>query len=253
MENKELMNQQNGDLVAYDNNYAYGFEDSKSEDLIIPRIKVIQATSAERADGTASEGELINSLTGENVQDKRFIPIKQYYSNIEWNPERRSEPRILCRSLDGKTGSSEEYGMRICAQCRRNQWNNNLTGKEAQPKCTTYLNFLGFFEDNPMPVVLSFAKTNYNEGKKMLSIAKSMRAAIWNYAYTLSSKRIAKDGNTWYIMQSQIAGATTPEERQLAFELYRAYEKAMLKADYEDVQYEEQKNAEPDAAVADEI
>lgn len=208
--------------LAVSNQPIYGFEDSKNDDIIIPRIKVINALSPERIDGIANEGALLNSLTQEEVTGKRFIPIRQYYSNMWWNPDRDAEQRILCRSLDGRVGNNED-GTLLCAECRKNQFDNTKQGKEAQPQCTAYLNFLGFFEDSPMPVVLSFAKTNYNEGKKMLSIAKSLRTSLWGYAYKLEGKKKTKGKNAWYVIEPSLAGATTPEERALATELYKAY------------------------------
>lgn len=232
-ENKELANKTQEALATADQNVIYGFEETKSEDIIIPRIKVINALSPERQDGDANEGDIINALTKEDVRDKVFVPIKQYYSNIEWNPDRGAEQRIFCRSLDGRIGVCDE-GSKVCAQCKRNQFDNTKQGKDAQPACTAYLNFLGFFVGDPMPVVLSFAKTNYNDGKKMLSIAKSLRSSIWNYGYKLSSKKITKDRNAWFNIVPSLAGETDMETRQLAMELYKAYENTVVNADYEE-------------------
>lgn len=219
-------------------NAVHGFEEANAEDIVIPRIKVINALSPERQDGVAEEGDILNSLTQENVKGLRFIPIKQYYSNIEWNPDRNAELRIFCRSYDGRIGRNDE-GSCSCAQCGKNKFDNSKTGKDAQPRCTAYMNFLGFFEGNPMPVVLSFARTNYNEGKKLLSIAKSMRQSIWNFAYTLDSRLVTKDRNKWYIITTQMAGETTPEERAIAFELFKSYEDmSNAKVDYEDTAYD---------------
>lgn len=214
---------------------AFGFEDANPEDIVIPRIKVINALSPERQDGVASEGTLLNSLTQEDVTGKRFIPIKAYHSNIEWNPDRSAEQRIFCRSNDGRIAINAD-GACSCAQCGKNKFDNSKTGKEAQPLCTSYLNFLGFIEGSPMPVVLSFARTNYNEGKKLLSIAKSMRQAIWNFSYTLNSRLITKDRNKWYIMVTQMSGETTAAERAMAYELFKSYEDmSSTQVDYEDV------------------
>lgn len=225
--------EENKNLVGYDPNMAYGFEETKSEDIIVPRIKIVQALSPERKDKYADEGDIINSLTKEAIGDVRFIPVKQYYSNIEWNPDRSSELRMLCRSFDGITGTCQD-GVRSCAACKRNTFDNTKTGKEAQPPCTAYLNFLGFFEGDPMPVIVSFAKTNYNEGKKMLSLAKSLRASLWNYGYKFTAKEVTKNGNTWYIIVPKAAGETSPEDRQYAYQLYSTYLNTTVNADYED-------------------
>lgn len=212
-----------------------GFEETDSADLVIPRIKVINALSPERQDGLAEEGDVINSLTKESVVGKRFIPIKQYYSKIEWNPDRDADQRIMCFSRDGKVGADGEGTKHSCVSCKKCQFDNTKQGKDAQPLCTSYMNFLGFFEGDPMPVVLSFAKTNYNEGKKMLSIARSLRCNIWDYAYTLTGKKVSKGRNSWFIIESKLDTQTDAENRALAKELYNAYASIVLNVDYEDV------------------
>lgn len=228
---EEIIKQENN-AIAQGNMPIMGFEETKAEDIIIPRIKVINALSPERQEGIAQEGDVINSLTKETVIGKKFIPIKQYYSNIEW-AERGADSRIICRSFDGRIGE-DENGAKACAQCKRNQFDNTKQGKEAQPKCTAYLNFLGFFEGEPMPVVLSFAKTNYNEGKKLLSIARSLRTSIWNYGYLLKSQKVTKDRNAWYNISIALAGETSQEDRQLAYQLYKTYEKTVINSEYDD-------------------
>ena len=234
-------------------NETHGFEDSRNEDLIIPRIKVINALSPERQDGDAEEGDVINSLTLEKINDPDssfiFIPIKQYYNNIKWNPDRDAELRMLCRSIDGRIGNNED-GVRICEDCGCDKFDNTKTGKDAQPTCTTYINFLGFFSGNPMPVVLSFAKTNYNEGRKLLSMARSMRCNIWNYGYKISSRLMTKNKNKWYNMVVEMAGPTSEDDRALAYEIFKSYANAAVTTNYEN---EGTYATETDAEVAAEI
>lgn len=231
----------------------YGFEETDSADLVIPRIKVINALSPERQDGLANEGDILNSLTKESVAGKRFIPIKQYYSKIEWNPDRDGDQRIFCFSRDGKVGVDGDNEKHACVSCKKCQFDNTKTGKDSQPKCTSYMNFLGFFEGDPMPVVLSFAKTNYNEGKKMLSIARSLRCNIWDYAYVLTGKKVSKGRNTWFNIETKLDTATSAENRKLAKELYDTYATIALNVDYEDVATAVSAEAPVDAAVAAEI
>lgn len=231
----ELATANTTELNAQVEETVYGFEDSNSSDIVIPRIKVINALSPERQDGLAEEGDVINSLTKDSVVGKAFIPIKQYYSKIKWNPDRDADQRIMCFSRDGKIGADGDGTNHACTNCKECQFDNTKTGKDAQPTCTSYMNFLGFFAGDPMPVVLSFAKTNYNEGKKMLSIARSLRCNIWDYAYMLSSKKVSKGRNSWFIIESKLGAATTEEDRKLAKELYDVYSKIAINADYEDV------------------
>ena len=231
----EIMNTQNTELQAANTFEMCGFEETNSEDIVIPRIKVINALSPERQDGIADEGDVINSLTKESVVGKRFIPIKQYYSKIKWNPDRDADQRMLCCSRDGRVGEDADGNKNACASCRDCLFDNTKTGKDAQPKCTSYMNFLGFFEGEAMPVVLSFAKTNYNEGKKMLSIARSLRCNIWDYGYLLAGKKVSKNRNSWFIIETKLDKPTDEATRNLARELYAAYANIAINADYEDV------------------
>ena len=229
-ENNKMMQTTNSEALASQSQVAACFDEDSSKDLIIPRIKVINALSPERIEGIAQEGQLLNSLTQEDITGQVFVPIRQYYSCIHWNPERDSEPRIFCRSDDGRVGYND-LGAVSCATCAKCEFDNSKTGREAQPQCTKYLNFLGFISGTPMPIVLSFARTNYNEGRKMLSIAKSMRQALWNFGYRLESRKVSKDRNTWYIITASMAGVTNDDDKAMAAMLFQAYADAAVNAD----------------------
>lgn len=249
-EKKELATQQTNNLAAQGT--ALGFDENSNDDVIIPRIKVINALSPERIDGIAEEGALLNSLTQESLIGMRFIPFRQYYSNIHWNPDRDGDPRIFCRSQDGRIGQND-MGAVSCATCGKNKFDNSKTGRDAQPQCTQYLNFLGFIEGSPMPIVLSFARTNYAEGRKLLSMAKSMRQPLWNFGYTLNTKQITKDRNRWYIVTATMAGATTDEEREMASMLFGIYQSAVVNADLEDARANNAASPATDAATEAEL
>lgn len=252
MENNEIAVREETTAIAtqVESTEGTGFEEASNEDLIIPRLKVINALSPERLDGIAEEGMILNTLTQEDCRGKRFIPIKVYYSNIEWNPDRDDEDnRMFCTSRDGITGTildknAAECGQtRLCKQCRRNQFDNTKSGSEAKPKCTGYMNFLGFFSDSPLPVVISFSRTNYNEGRKFLSLAKSLRTSLWSYAYTFDSKQVTKGKNRWYNITVTLSEATTQEEREIASAFFMTYRDAQINAEIPDDEAVEEKKS----------
>lgn len=232
-DNKELeISKQNQSLVDTTSNAPMGFEDEEAGDFIIPRIKVVNALSPERKDKKADEGDIINSLTVEKYNGKIFIPVYKFNSNILWK-DRADGGGILCIARDGKVGTETDGSCLICKQCKKNEFDNSKSGKDAIPKCTKYINFFGFFEGEPMPIVLSFAKTNYNEGKKLYSLAKVTMQNMWNYGYRLESKLFSKNGNEWYNIIPTSAGATSDENRMIGEMLYKSYRTAELKFDME--------------------
>lgn len=230
--NNELttINQQT-DLAEL-NNVPMGFEDEEADDVIIPRVKVIQTLSPERKEKIAEEGDIINSLTKEKLNGKKFIPVFKFNNNVWWK-DRSEGGGIQCIARDGKTGEASDGTFIMCQQCRKCEFNNSKQGKEAVPVCTKYINFFGFFEGERMPIILSFSKTCYNEGKKLYSLAKVSMQNMWNYCYTLSEKLMAKGNNEWYIPVMTPAGPTCDEDREFALSLYKAYRNELQNMAYD--------------------
>lgn len=209
-----------------------GFEDEEASDVIIPRVKVIQTLSPERKDKIAEEGDIINSLTKEKLNGKVFIPVFKFNNNVLWR-DRSEGGGILCISRDGKVGIQSDDTTLMCAACRKCEFDNSKKGKEAIPTCTKYINFFGFFEGERMPIILSFSKTSFNEGKKLYSLAKVTMQNMWNYGYKLSEKLMAKGGNEWYVPVMTAAGPTSEEDREFAAMLYKSYRNNMQNMEYD--------------------
>lgn len=212
-----------------------GFEDEEAGDLIIPRVKVVQTLSPEKKDKIAEEGDIVNSLTKEKLNGKVFVPVFRFNNNIDWK-DRSEGGGIRCIARDGKVAEQADGSTLLCAACRKCEFNNSKQGKEALPTCTKYINFFGFFEGERMPVIMSFAKTNYNEGKKLYSLAKVTMQNMWNYGYTLNAKLMAKNGNEWYIINTVAHGATTEDDRAYGLEMYKIYRDSLntMKFDMDD-------------------
>ena len=223
-----------------------GFEDEEAGDMIIPRVKVIQTLSPERKDGIAKEGDIIDSLTKAKLNELVFIPVFKFNNNVDWR-DRSDGGGIKCIARDGKYGEASDGTHLICASCKRCEFDNTKQGKEALPKCTKYINFLGFFAGERMPIILSFAKTSFSEGKKLYSLAKVTMQNMWNYGYKLNAKLLAKNGNEWYICSPVPAGATVEQDRDFALNLYKMYRGTIqsIKYDMDDTTSEDDSTPTP--------
>lgn len=221
MENNEIMTK-DPDELALQSGAPMGFEDEDTGDVIIPRVKVVQTLSPERKEKIANEGDIINSLTKEKLNGKTFIPVFKFNNNVWWR-DRSEGGGIQCMARDGKLGQLSDGSTLLCAKCRRCEFDNTKQGKAALPTCTKYINFFGFFAGERMPIILSFSKTCYNEGKKLYSLAKVTMQNMWNYGYALNEKLMAKGGNEWYVPVMTAAGPTSAEDREFALALFKAY------------------------------
>lgn len=230
--NNELTNTTKTELAEANSNVPMGFEDEEASDVIIPRIKVIQTLSPERKEKQASEGDIINSLTKEKLNVKKFIPVFKFNNNVLWK-DRSEGGGILCMARDGKVGTTSDDRTVFCSQCRKCEFDNNKQGKEALPTCTKYINFFGFFEGERMPIILSFSKTSYNEGKKLYSLAKVTMQNMWNFGYTINEKLMVKGNNEWYIPVMTAAGPTDEADRAFALDLFKVYRNSLQTMEYD--------------------
>jgi hypothetical protein len=233
MKMTDLVKKENQAMMDSMSGAPLGFEDDNESDMIIPRIKVINALSPERKDKLADEGDIVNSLTTEKLNGKVFIPVFKFNSNIEWK-DRADGGGIHCHARDGKRGFKSDGTSMMCAQCRRNEFDNTKVGREAIPKCTKYINFFGFIQGERMPIILSFSKTNYNEGRKLYSLARVSMQNMWNHGYKLDSKLMAKGGNEWYNIIVTAAGPTSDEDRVFGMELFKTFRYSDLVYDLDD-------------------
>lgn len=229
---KDLVVKDETTAVANQTGIPLGFEDDDANDMIIPRVKVIQTLSPERKDKIANEGDIINSLTKEKLNGKVFIPVFKFNNNIWWK-DRSEGGGICCIARDGKVGTKSDGTTLVCASCKRCEFDNTKQGKESLPTCTKYINFFGFFAGERMPIILSFAKTSYNEGKKLYSLAKVTMQNMWNYGYALNEKLQAKGGYEWFICVPTPAGPTEESDREFGLALYKMYRNSIMNLEYD--------------------
>lgn len=249
MSEEKALAKKSEEALAAQTETPMGFEDEDSGDMIIPRVKVVQTLSPERKDGSATEGDIINSLTKDKLNGKVFIPVFKFNNNVDWR-DRSDGGGIKCIARDGKVGVASDGTQLLCASCKRCEFDNTKQGKEAVPKCTKYINFFGFFAGERMPIILSFAKTSYNEGKKLYSLAKVTMQNMWNYGYTLNEKLQAKNGNEWFICVPSPAGATEAADREFGLALFKMYRNTIQNVSYDmdDTSSDETSTVNTDAA-----
>jgi len=249
MSEEKALAKKSEEALAAQTETPMGFEDEDSGDMIIPRVKVVQTLSPERKDGSATEGDIINSLTKDKLNGKVFIPVFKFNNNVDWR-DRSDGGGIKCIARDGKVGIASDGTQLLCASCKRCEFDNTKQGKEAVPKCTKYINFFGFFAGERIPIILSFAKTSYNEGKKLYSLAKVTMQNMWNYGYTLNEKLQAKNGNEWFICVPSPAGATEAADREFGLALFKMYRSTIQNVAYDmdDTSSDETSTVNTDAA-----
>lgn len=156
-----------------------GKEMVRAEDIIIPRVAVIQALSPQVKERRAGLGDLFNIVTGANYgPEMSFIPLFFFTTQIMWDSPNPGAS-IECLARDGEHGS--RYG--ACASCKYREFSTDNNGLSVQPKCTTFKNILllpyaeGVALTEQSPAVFSGKRTGIREISAFITRATSERFA----------------------------------------------------------------------------
>lgn len=199
------------------------------DDLVLPRIELLQGQSPAVTDGDHKPGELVNSITKERLpEDLKIIPILVEKNFIKWRPREEGG------GIDYRT--NDPYDPRVVEDTK---WHG-----DEKPVCTAYLNFLCLIEGQDMPIVLSFCNTSYQSGRKLLTLAKMAGGDIFNRKYRLTAIKRQNQYGTFYVFGVENAGAATAEERQHAENLFETFQSQGLK-------FQEESNGDNDEDVGE--
>lgn len=155
-------------------------------DIIMPRVKILQAQSAEVSDASlgVAAGEFFNVLTSSSYgKTLRFVPILPFKQRLflyrsERLPvvngllaaagltkfDKGENDGLKCRSYDMERGIGNP-GI-ACGECPLAQWVDN-----EPPVCTETYNVAASSEEGEL-IVLSFAKSSAKQGKQMFSMIR---------------------------------------------------------------------------------
>lgn len=157
-------------LSAEDKALMYG--DLGADDISIPRLVILQATSPEVSDGQGAPGDFYVKGLNRNLGKTPFeiIPLMRSKSRIRWKSLDEGGGR-LCFSTDGIKGQGDP-GIE-CAICPKKEWihKDSKTG-QLKPDCDLYQNVICLLrgQEEIIPVAFSGARTRLKPIKDMNSL-----------------------------------------------------------------------------------
>lgn len=189
------------------------------EDIATSRIKLLQPTSDEVANGQAA-GTWLNTLSGENYGDSFEFTVIGLWKSRTYFSEDRSEGTI-CRSPDGFT-SVEGHKCQIECPHDANKWIDR-----SPPACNEQYNFLilpvseGGIPEG-FPSIVTMMKSSFKTGKKLYTLVVAARSPMWFWTYELSASQESNNRGTYYVADARKVitdgktVATSDEVRQIA-------------------------------------
>lgn len=173
-----------------------GLENLDPSDIKIPKIKIVQLTSQEVADGKARPGQFYNSLTQEATDTVECVLLQLGKTRVAWEGvfKRGEEPK--CRSFDGIRSASGQ----LCSKCKLKEWGAN----NEKPECNqgyTWLAALDNGEYTPFRIIAS--GTSVSPTKDFLNVLAQKRYPIYVFRIVLSTEKKQNEQGTYYVIKYQ--------------------------------------------------
>ncbi len=214
-----------------------GFEGFTQEDITIPRVKIVQKSSAETEEGI-QPGTIINSLTKEILGDKngivKFIPLDGFKTRIKWMPIGEGGG-IDCISSDAIIGS--KFGR--CSECGFKEF-----GEDQAPPCTLIYNYPSLIEGHlEFPISISMFKTSIGTAKQFNSLVRLAQASgdaeCFARKYELSVVKKQNEKGTYWVFKVSPAGKVSKEEYNIAQTMFEMIKSVRVAIDFKDISSEE--------------
>jgi hypothetical protein len=224
-EKKELaMAEQYAGLMSVD-------DQTDVKDIILPKILVMQGLSDLVADGKAMMGELRESLDG------RLLAAKE--GKLEVIPFHSTKTWAIFEESKGKLEYKETvpWGPENCNW----EWTANVNGVNVRrDQCLNFYVLVAseIKEGSFMPYMLSFRRTSYKAGKKLVTAKeklKMFKRPLASKCFELSAMKTENDLGTFYVFDVVQGRDTTPEELEAVKGWFDMIQTASVKVDDSDL------------------
>lgn len=240
----------NAIVPAEDTRLSLGQTSLRPEDLVLPRVKVVQQMSKEAADHKADPGDFYNTLTGEAYGTSlRIQPILSFMQRIFLVRQERREKAdqlleaegmeplsegdgLKCRSFDMFEGKGEP-GIE-CNLCPLSKWTKGPKGQQIPPLCTETYNVAAANEIGEL-VIVSFARSSARVGKRFFSAIRiGGQQAPWTKFYELETHAERNDLGNFFVPDFKVS-AERPAPELIKQAVYWAEQLKGVRVDQVDV------------------
>lgn len=162
-----------------------GFDDFSNDDMIIPRLRLLQALSGAVTDGVGTVGQFQDSLTEEILPESFeivFINFKHGAVKFE------TGKGMVCKSTDGITNIKGQK----CSECPYDSYHRDWPEDGKMPACSSTIDFMMVTRDTlqgkeQRPMLISFMKSSYKLAKKIISMSRMSGKDLFAYSFTIKS------------------------------------------------------------------
>lgn len=198
---------------------AWGTENVDSADILIPKILLQQGLSKRVADEKNKMGDIINSVTGELLGDKKkaveLIPITTFKT---W---------IISEKPKGKDKFDFKTVVPFTPQNSMWEQEEHLGDVDIRrDRCLNFMVLLASDAAKPdaLPYLLSFRRTGYKTGQKLathFARSRELKQPPAAKVFNLKCNFVENDKGKFYVFDLDEARASKNEELTKAYQWYR--------------------------------
>ena len=171
------------------------------DDLILPRVELLQALSPSVVNDGMAAGTIVNNITKTDLGTPTLIPVTVTKNWIRWR-SRAEGGGMVWRSND----PTDERVI-----------NESSWGADgSKPLATAYLNFLCLIDGADLPSIVSFCNTSYKTGRKFFTLTKMSPGHLFDGQYKLTAVKKTNTMGTFYVFEIALIGPSTEEQRKQA-------------------------------------
>ncbi len=211
-----------------------GFDDFDMEDLIVPRIRLLQSLSDAVQKNQGKIGEFQDSLSEETLGSSLEIVLLNFKNGAIYFKQGEG---MKCKSNDGIFNMQ---GVK-CTSCPYGEYYGKFHEDGTPPGCSASKEFLVVRRESlktqPYPMLLSFIKTSLKMGKKLISMARLTGQDIFAHAYTVTSVADQRPKGKFANYEIRPAGKLTPEELAVASEYHNIFAAKKIQA-HDDLEFD---------------
>lgn len=213
-----------------------GFENLEREDLILPRLALLQPLSPEVVEGGNKAGTLHLPLANRNFGGTITVtPVLHFRSRVKWFPKDDGGGQD-CASNDAKVPRDPNKYSATCSACPHHEWTKNAkTGKDAGPSCTLYENFIVLINDELEPVIVPMGVTKAKVARKFFSMMALKGGDMFDNSYKLGTVQEKNDKGQSYFnyVVTDIAKRTDEKRKAKCNQLWESLQTANIVVDHE--------------------
>ena len=215
------------------------FQNLDANDVVLPRLQLVQPTSSSITDGDKHIGEWFNSTTGEFFKSLNVVIVGARATRVMFPAVYQPDNAILCSSPDAIRPSPDFVGMLVggtniperCSECPFSMWTENeQTGKGVPPACSVGYLYAGLTaNEKPMPFSMNLRGSAMTEAKRLNFMLMTSGVGI---VIEVSSQKKAGQRGNYYIPQFKAVDKTSPELIAKATGLAKAFAAKQQEVEY---------------------